>query len=148
MVSVAASPATREGVAAWQLRAAWVRRREVSCALVGGDRVRGYVLHVSASGAYALVWDGAGEVHVPCALVLTVRRPHFQEPLDGKPVAPPPPREAIALPSAGQLALAVGDGARPENWDQLVGEDDRRRRDLARRRAEGRRRAVREGRAG
>lgn len=60
-------------------------------------RVRGYVRSVAPTCAYALVWDGTDDAHIPLALVRTVRRPHFSSPEDGDPVTPPPPREVVVL---------------------------------------------------
>ena len=106
------SPAKLERAVAWELRAAWARRLEVVLVLersrrVSEPRVRGFVEHVSPTNAFALVWDGEGTQHVPCQVVAAVRSPHFSEPLDGPPVAPPPARAAIALPHVhpGQLTL-------------------------------------------
>ncbi len=110
--------ASTERAAAWELRAAWARHREVVVVLDRqAGRVRGFVEHVSATNAYALVWDGHGTVHLPCALVRAVRVPHEHETAWGEPVAPPPPRSIVALPYVhpDQLALPVGD-CRPDWW--------------------------------
>jgi hypothetical protein len=106
-------PALPEAAVAWELRGAWAAAREVVLVLgrAAGrpPRVRGYVQHVAATGAFALVWDGGGESHVPLALVRAVRRPHFHEARDGGAVAPPPlrPRAPAQLP--GQLTMELGD---------------------------------------
>jgi hypothetical protein len=68
------------------------------------QRIRGYVVHVAPSFAFALLWDGEAEAHIPLALVLGVHRPHFLEPLDGKAVSAPPARQTIAV-MAGQMML-------------------------------------------
>lgn len=129
-------PELTESAAAWELRAAWAARWEVVLVVGRARRHRGYVEHVAPSSAFALLWDGRGLLHVPCSLVRAVRRPHFHETDWGQPVGPPPEREPLPLPMPGQLALDVGDGARPAGW-----EDPRQR--LASARAEGKRRAVR-----
>ena len=105
-------PAPREAAAAWELRAAWASGREVLLSLPRA-RVRGRVEHVASTGAFALVWDGAGEVHVPCALVRSVRAAHFHE--GGEPVEPRRRGPALEPPPPGQLALPV-DGGRPAGW--------------------------------
>lgn len=99
-----------ERAAAWDLRGAWATQREVVVVLEGNrGRVRGYVEHVSASNAYALIYDGAGTAHVPLAFAAAVRRPHFHEPLDGIEVTPPPRRRRRTIQlSPGQLALFGG----------------------------------------
>lgn len=78
-----------ESALAWELRGHWAARREIVLRLHGG-RVRGFVEHVSATGAYAIVdpvsstlpspepWEPP-TLHVPLGLVLSVRRPHFHE---------------------------------------------------------------------
>lgn len=74
----------------WELRTAWATRKPVSLALdrrARYARVRGRIDHVAASGFYVLVADegmrkAGGPLHVPVALVLSVRSPHFSEPLD------------------------------------------------------------------
>lgn len=146
-----AAPVLTESSAAWALRAAWAGRWEVALSTRHGRRHRGYVEHVSPTSAYALLWDVSGLLHVPCALVRAVRRPHEHEPAWGEAVARPAadPREAIALPMAGQLALDVGDGDRPEAWRDpreeaaaRAAEVEARRAEHARRRGEGKRRAV------
>jgi hypothetical protein len=67
-------------------------------------RVRGYVEHVAASSAFAKLWDGSGDVHVPLVRVASVRRPHFNEPLDGSPVTPRV-REPIYVDYGDQLTF-------------------------------------------
>lgn len=75
-----------------------------------GGRVRGYVQHVAPTDAFALVWDGTATVHVPMSLAPSVRRPHFTEPLDGAPVAPPLLRRPRVLdPTPGQLCFPLTD---------------------------------------
>lgn len=98
-------PALPEAAVAWELRTAWAKQRDVGLSLRGGRRVRGYVVHVAPSGAFALVWDGTGDLHVPTGVVLAVHRPHYHEPEWGAPVAPPMRGPAIPVPMAGQLAL-------------------------------------------
>lgn len=103
-----------------ELRAAWATQREVIVTLSRGphtghavpdlrdapaDRgtLRGYVVRVAASGAYALLWDGRAEAHVPAVLVGNVRKPYRLNAEDGSPVEPPPPRQPIEL--EGQMSL-------------------------------------------
>jgi hypothetical protein len=98
--------------------AAWAAQREIIVVLtaprgapregaVGAppdrSRIRGYVRSVAATAAFALLWDGTGDSHVPLALVRSVRKPHFNAPEDGTPVVPPPPREVVIL--YNQLSL-------------------------------------------
>lgn len=101
-------PRRIERAIAWELRGAWASRREVVVVLMPAAdrprRLRGYVQRVAATDAYALVWDGVAEAHVPLALVLAVRSPHFSAPEDGDPVGPPPVRVVRAL-LEGQLSL-------------------------------------------
>lgn len=97
---------------ALELMAAWAKQQEVIVVLTAPrgapregaldapadrSRVRGYVLSVAATCAFALMWDGADDAHIPLALVRAVRRPHFNAPEDGDPVSPPPPREVLVL---------------------------------------------------
>lgn len=94
--------ATREQAWAWDLRAAWAGGWAVSVVLEKEcvpPRVRGWVSFVSSTGAFAEI-DG---VHVPCARILTVRRPHFHEKLDGDGPSDLRPRRVDPLP--GQLNL-------------------------------------------
>jgi hypothetical protein len=130
------SPERAELALAWDLRAAWAGGWNVGLTLRGGRRVRCRVERVAASGAFAVVWDGRGELHVPIARVLAVARPHFHEPAWGPAVAPRSggERRAIALPMPGQLAFDVDDG-RPADWVDP-------REALQARRGEGKRRAV------
>lgn len=78
--------ASREQAHAWDLRSAWATQREVVVVLDEGcliPRVRGTVEHVAPTGAFVRIHDGAATPwHVPCALILAVRKPHFHEPLD------------------------------------------------------------------
>lgn len=99
-------PARREAAVAWELRGAWAARREVVLVCDGDvSRVRGYVEHVAPTDAFALMWEGAGLAHVPLARVSAVRRPHFDEPLDGCPVTPPPFRVRVPEQLPGQLEM-------------------------------------------
>lgn len=101
-------PVLREQDAAWELRTAWALGREVVLRLDAErctvPRVRGTVSHVAPTGAFVLMRDEReGDLHVPCSLILAIRRPHFTEPLD----APEPsPEEEGQLP--GQLRLGGG----------------------------------------
>lgn len=98
-----------ERAAAWELRGAWATQREVVIVLEGDrGRVRGYVEHVAASNAYALIHDGAGTAHVPLVFAAAVRSPHFHEPLDGPEVSLPRRRRSLPLPMPGQLSLFGG----------------------------------------
>lgn len=94
---------------AWELRTAWASQREVIVVCAADrQRVRGYVQHVAPTDAFALVWDGRGDAHVPLALVLAVRRPHFSAPEDGGRVEPPErPPPIVVL--AGQLQFEMAD---------------------------------------
>lgn len=95
-----------ERAAAWELRGAWATQVEVVVVLEADrGRVRGYVEHVAASNAYALIWDGIGNAHVPLSMVATVRYPHFHEPLDGERVARPEREPRIPAQIPGQLAF-------------------------------------------
>lgn len=89
----------------WELRTAWASRREVSLALdrrASLPRVRGTVDHVAASGVFVLVSDGGAEpVHVPVALILSVRLPHFTEPADARPAR----RRGAPLELPGQTSI-------------------------------------------
>jgi hypothetical protein len=119
----------------WDLRAAWAGGWDVGLTLRGGRRLRCRVERVAASGAFAIVWDGRGELHVPVARVLAVARPHFHEPGWAGAV---PRRESrarpIVLAPPGQLAFDVDDG-RPAGWVDP-------REALQARRGEGKRRAA------
>ncbi len=96
----------------WELRAAWASRREVSLRFDGRasyPRARGTVEHVAASGVYVQLLDPAhkgGPIHVPTAIILSVRTPHFTEPVDR--------REEIPEALAGQLSIydVLGEEAR------------------------------------
>lgn len=131
-------PAVRESAVAWDLRGALAGGWEVVLALPRRRRVRGYVTHVAPTDAFALVWDGAGELHVPLGLVRSVRRPHFHEDA-GAPVARP---DAPELPAAmaGQVGFLVED--RPAGWTDPREARAAAAAEVARRRAEGKRRAV------
>jgi len=53
-------------------------------------RLEGYVQRVSATFALAVLETLDGDViDVPCAAILQVRTPHFQEPLDARALAAP-----------------------------------------------------------
>lgn len=108
--------AARESAAAWDLRGAWASRRVVVLALDPDravlPRIEGYVEHVAASNAFAeiLELDG-GEISVPCAVILSVRRPHFQEPADAGALLAPDlgRRETVLDRYPGQLSLLPED---------------------------------------
>lgn len=98
---------------AWDLRAAWAGGRAVVVRLEARkgrlERVEGFVTYVAASGAYVLVLDPevpAEPIHVPCALIESVRRPHFHEPDDARilRLARDPRPRAIPV-AAGQLSF-------------------------------------------
>lgn len=99
------------GATVWELRAAWASRKEVSLRFDGRasyPSARGTVEHVAASGVYVQLLDRAhrgGPIHVPTAIILSIRSPHFSEPADR--------REEIPDVLAGQLSI----------YD-LVGEED------------------------
>lgn len=88
---------------AWELRGYWARRTVISVRLQADvERARGRVAYVSPTGAFALLSGPEDEpLHVPCARILSIRRPHFTEPVD----RPPPRRKPIELPPADQLPL-------------------------------------------
>jgi hypothetical protein len=125
---------------AWELRGAWARGAEVGIRLRGpgrARRVRGRVERVAATGAFAILWDGCGTLHVPVARIAAVVRPHFHSGGDwGPPVEPrrEGARRPVELPLPGQLSLDVADG-RPEGWEDP-------REAVQRRRGEGKRRSV------
>lgn len=106
-------PVRREAAVAWELRGAWAGLREVVVVWADG-RMRGYVVHVASTDAYALLWTEVkvdtkgrrvlGERHVPLEIVLAVRRPHHSAPEDGVAVTPPPPPEPI-ITTPGQLSF-------------------------------------------
>lgn len=99
-------PARPESAVGWELRGAWASRREIVATLrADRPRIRGYVEHVAATDAFALIWDGAGMAHAPIERVLSIRSPHFSEPADGEPVAPPARRRAIVTQPPEQLEL-------------------------------------------
>jgi hypothetical protein len=97
-------PAPLESQIAWELRGCWAGFREVGLSLRGGRRIRGYVTHVAVTDAFALVWDGTGDIHVPLVLVLAVHRPHFHEATWG-PAVPPPLRPEPIEAGSGQMSL-------------------------------------------
>lgn len=103
--------AARESAAAWALRGAWGGRWPVVLRLDERavlPRVSGYVEHVAGSGAYVLIEELDGEqIHVPCAYVLAVRRPHFHEPGDRRALSAPDrgTRETVLDRFPGQLSL-------------------------------------------
>lgn len=101
--------ATRESTAAWDLRSAWALRRVVVL-LLDADitRLAGWVDHVDATDAGADIETLEGEIiRVPCATVLAVRSPHFQEPEHARARAAVPRerRETVLDRFPGQLAL-------------------------------------------
>lgn len=128
------SPDQSERALAWDLRAAWAGGWDVGLTLRGGRRVRCRVERVAATGAFAVVWDGRGELHVPVARLLAVARPHFHEPAWGSAVPRRSDPAPIVLASPGQLAFDVDDG-RPLDWVDP-------REALQARRGAGKRRAV------
>lgn len=77
---------SREQAHAWDLRGAMAGRWEVVVRLDGADleRIRGTVEKVAVTGAFAMLKPAGEEelIHVPCVAILSVRRPHFSEPLD------------------------------------------------------------------
>lgn len=85
--------ASREAAHAWELRGAWARGLEIVVTFetsTGPGRVQGEVVGVAVTNAFVLVAPaGAGALHVPCAAILAVRRPHFSEPLDFQPELSP-----------------------------------------------------------
>lgn len=81
------------------------KKQDAPYAPADRSKVRGYVQSISATWAFALVWDGTGQAHVPLALVRAIRIPFMiNNPEDGEPVAAPPPRGVIELPES-QLSL-------------------------------------------
>lgn len=110
--SVVSGVATREQAWAWELRTAWGLGREVVVVLEGQqERVRGYVTHVAPTGAYATVdvEKLPQDLHVPCALVLTVRHPHFHEDGPAGPDRPAPRFRGMPEPDPNQLTLWGGE---------------------------------------
>jgi hypothetical protein len=89
----------RETAVARQLRDAWMGCWVIVLTLdpeiAQVEHVSGYVERVSPTNAVVDVEEigGAGMITVPCCTVLTVRRPHFHEPLD-----------AVALKAERRLA--------------------------------------------
>lgn len=81
-------PETTEQAVAWELRGAWIRGGRVSVALDTTvcivARVSGRVVYVAPTGAYAEVRERMGEEpwRFSCVDVLSLRKPHFSEPLD------------------------------------------------------------------
>ena len=106
--------ARAEGALTWDLRAAWAAGWNVGVLLKGGRRVRGVVDRVASSGAFVVLWDGRGPLHVPLARVVAVSRPHFHEPEWGPSVEPRQLVPALELP-VGQMSFEVWDG-RPAGW--------------------------------
>lgn len=100
-------PRRREDEVAWELRGHWATLREVVVVWPGG-RVRGYVQHVAPTDAFALIWDGLRETHIPLAVVADVHRPHWTEELDGKPVSKPERHVIFVYP--GQLQFDLDGG--------------------------------------
>jgi hypothetical protein len=98
--------AARASLAAWDLRAAWATQRVVILILDDSiaqvRRVAGRVVHVSPTDARAVIDQLDGErIDVPCAVVLTVRRPHFHEPADMAALEP----VLVESQLSGQLAF-------------------------------------------
>lgn len=94
--------AARESMAAWDLRAAWATRAVVVLSLDPDvavmARLAGYVERVSPTGATADLepigapaesWEAGGLITVPCAAVLSVRKPHWHEPADAAALCAP-----------------------------------------------------------
>lgn len=99
-------PERPESAIAWELRTEWALGREVALSLTRRPPVRGYVEHVAPSGAFILLWDGLGQLHVPVGLVAAIYRPHFHEAGWGPRVEPRAeslPRRVVQLPN--QLAF-------------------------------------------
>lgn len=132
----AREPARAPDALAWDLRAAWAGGWQVVATTRRGARVRGLVEHVAPTGAFALLWNGAAEVHVPVGALRSVRRPALGE-RDGTGPVRRRRRAPIAMP-ARQLAFDF-DG-RPEGWTDPRVELAERRREAARLRAANRRR--------
>lgn len=121
--------ATQEQAWAWELRTAWALGREVIIVLeddgqpLPKEHVRGYVTHVAPTDAFAVLDVVAqeenelgGKLHVPCALVLTVRRPHFHEDGPARPDRPAPRFKGMPEPNPDQLAFWGGEEyGRPEH---------------------------------
>jgi hypothetical protein len=107
-------PVLQERHVANEVRGYWALRKEIVFVFEAGQRVRGYVVYVSPSNSFALVWDGSAEAHIPMALVLSHHRPHFSEPLDGSAVSLPPAR-AVHVPMVGQMELWTS-ADRPLQW--------------------------------
>lgn len=107
--------ATLEQQWAWDLRAAWAAGWQVAVVMdedCEHRRLKGFITRVVPTGAYALLDVGGDVYHLPCASILTVRRPHFHE--DG-PSAPMHLRPQKKELPAGQLALfeeEIGRGSR------------------------------------
>lgn len=107
--------ATREQQWAWDLRAAWAGGWQVALVMdedCSPRRLKGFVARVVPTGAYALLEAEGTVYHVPCASILTVRRPHFHE--DGPPSAPARLRPQKEELPPGQLALFEEN--RSEGW--------------------------------
>lgn len=92
---------------AWELRGYMVTLREIVVAWPGG-RIRGYVQYVAPTDAFTLIWDGLRETHIPVLIISSIRRPHYHEPLDGKPVERPQRHVIFVYP--GQLQFDLDDG--------------------------------------
>lgn len=111
--------APRESAVAWELRGAWFSQKEVVIRLdpemTALPRVQGYIEHVASTGAFAVVRDLAGSCHVPLSAVLSVRAPHFDEPLDLPPGKIPRPPAWPSVP-AGQLELDLTGQPQLASW--------------------------------
>lgn len=96
-----------ESAVARELRLHWLTGRVVSLALDDRcycPRVKGRVRRVSPSAASATIEDAYGEILVPLDAVLSVRLPHFTEPLDA--ATPGPPETDRDREYPGQLSFA------------------------------------------
>lgn len=95
-----------ESAVARELRLHWLTGRVISVALDGRalvPRVKGRVLRVSPTASSAMIEDAYGEILVPLDAVLSVRLPHFSEPVDAETPGPPETDRDRQLP--GQLSF-------------------------------------------
>jgi hypothetical protein len=109
----------QETALAWELRLHALRGREVILLLRGSaeQRLRGYVVGISPTGAFTEIDDARWEEprQVPLSTIESVRRPHFHE--DGEDALralsgrPPRERRKDPDPFPGQLRLG---GSVPE----------------------------------
>jgi hypothetical protein len=103
---VAREIAYPESAVARELRLRWLTQEVVSIALDDRcfvPRVKGRVRRVSPTAATATIEDAYGEILVPLDAVLSVRLPHFSEPLDSATPSPPETDRDRELP--GQLSF-------------------------------------------